>query len=50
MVMCYKQRLSNIWSWIREKLSSTEAELKNSVAYKKACSLCKIAKSVTSSP
>ena len=29
-----KQRLSNTWSWIREKLWNTEAELKKTVAYK----------------
>ena len=35
MVMCNKQHLSNIWSWIHEKVSNTEAELKKNVAYKK---------------
>ena len=37
MVMCCKQYLSNIWSWIHEKvkLSNTEAELKNVLLMKK---------------
>ena len=35
MVTCNKQHLSNIWSWIHEKVSNTEAELKKNVAYKK---------------
>ena len=36
MVMCNKQHLSHIWSWIYEKV---QAELKKSVAYikKRAC-------------
>ena len=29
-----KQHLSNIWSTIHEKLSNTQAELKNSVGHK----------------
>ena len=35
MLLYIKQHLSNIWSPIHEKLSNTEAELKNTVAYKK---------------
>ena len=37
MLICIKQNLSNIWSSILEKLSNTEAELKEIVAYKKVC-------------
>ena len=38
MVICIKQHLSNIWSWIHEKVKQHEAVLKKSVAYKKkAC-------------
>ena len=33
--MWNKQNWSNIWIWIHEKLSNTEAELKTCVAYKK---------------
>ena len=39
MVMCNKQHLSNIWSWIHLKVNTTVAELKKRVAYKKACNL-----------
>ena len=39
MLICIKQHLSNIWSSIHEKLRTTEAELKKSVAYEKACIL-----------
>ena len=39
MVMCNKQHLSNIWSWIHErkkkKINNTEAGLKKSVYKKK---------------
>ena len=35
MLTCIKQRLSNIWSSIYEKLRNGEAELKKSAAYKK---------------
>ena len=35
VVICIKQHLSNIWSWIHEKLSNTKAGLKKSVACKK---------------
>ena len=35
MLLCIKQRLSNIWSSIREKLSNTQAEFKKSIASKK---------------
>ena len=31
--ICIEQHLSNFWSSIYEKLSSTEAELKNSVTF-----------------
>ena len=41
MFTCNKQHLSNKWSWIHEKLSNTETELKKSVAYKK-CVICEI--------
>ena len=38
MLLYIKQHLSNILSPIHEKLSNTEAELKNTVAYEKiAC-------------
>ena len=37
VLICIKQHLSNIWSSITNKLSNIEAELKKSVAYKKAC-------------
>ena len=37
IITCIKQHLSNIWSSSMKKLSSIEAELKKSVAYKKAC-------------
>ena len=36
MFTCIKQHLSNIWSFIHEELSNTEAELKTSVAYIKS--------------
>ena len=39
MAICIKQHLSNIWSLIHEKISNTEAELKKTIAYKKACNL-----------
>ena len=42
MVLCIKQKLSNIWSSNHEKvkkLSNTDTELKKSIAYKKACNL-----------
>ena len=35
MLLCIKENLSNIWSWIYEKVKNTEAELKKSIAYKK---------------
>ena len=35
-VMCNKQHVSNIWSWIHGK---AETELKKSVAFEKACIL-----------
>ena len=35
VLACIKQHLSNIWSSIHKKLSNTEAELKERVAYKK---------------
>ena len=35
MLICIKQHL-RIWSSVMKKLSNTEAELKNRVAYKKA--------------
>ena len=40
MVICIKQHLNNIWSWIHEfmkKFSNTEAALKKGVIYKKVC-------------
>ena len=37
MTVCIKQHLSNIEAQFMKKLSNTEAELKNSVDYKKAC-------------
>ena len=36
MVICIKQHLSNFEAQFMTKLNNTEAELKNSVAYKKA--------------
>ena len=41
MPTCIKQQLRNMWSSILEKLSSTEAEMKKSVAYKKKCVNCR---------
>ena len=38
ILICIKQHLSNIKAEFMEKLSNTEAELKKSIAYKKACS------------
>ena len=35
MVVYNKQHLSSIWSWIHEKLSNTEAQLKKRVVYNK---------------
>ena len=35
MVMCNKQHLNNIWSWIHGKVSNTEGQLKKNVAGKK---------------
>ena len=42
MVIYNKQHLTNIWSWIHEKVeqSNTEAELKKNVAYKKNSLKC----------
>ena len=37
MLICIKQHLSSIWSSIHKNVRNTEAELKKSVAYKKAC-------------
>ena len=34
--LCIKQHLSKIWSSIHEKVNNSEAELKNSAAYKKS--------------
>ena len=42
MAMCIKQHLNNSLDQLMKKLSNTEAELKNIVAYKKACILFKI--------
>ena len=36
MVMCNKQHLSNIWSWIHGKVKQYWNKLKKSVAYKKS--------------
>ena len=41
--LCIKQHLSNTWSWMYEEISKTEAKLKKSIAYKKACILESIA-------
>ena len=38
MLTCIKKHLSNIWSWIHEKVN-TEAELKNCVAYRKSMNI-----------
>ena len=35
--LCNKQDLSNIWSWIHEKVKNTEAALKKALLIKKAC-------------
>ena len=41
MPLCIKQHLRNIWSFIQERLTNTEAELKRKKnkknVYKKAC-------------
>ena len=37
MVICNKQHLSNIWSWIHEIVKQHWGWLEKSVAYKKAC-------------
>ena len=37
MVLCNKQLLSNIWSWIHGKVGNVEDWVEKSVAYKKAC-------------
>ena len=37
MLMYIKQHLTSIWSSIHEKVAYTEAKLKKSVAYNKAC-------------
>ena len=40
MFICIKQHLSNIGAQLTKKLNKTEAELKRSVAYEKACIFC----------